>query len=268
MNCEHRLNGAYPSNDCKSCEAYQAIAGYYASAVPPWTKDSGISCPWVWMPYADTTHGPICNSGIPAQLTDWPMPSWSVLEARGKQAEAILDEHGMGEYGPPARPCDVCAKDLDGRGDQKTCGTRCRQKLAYHCKKVEDELTAAGYEDVRERIGQDADFAEMVRQTAISRLQISPAATAAANAAPGVLGNVDHDEWLWTTQAPQPEQVVTGDQPGWQRVSRYDNPHHLRWPWRVTVKHRTVTRGKCEGFKPRFAQGPWGPFRPADRKHS
>jgi hypothetical protein len=223
--------------------------------------DSGISCPWVWMPYADTVHGNTANSGKLAVLNDWPMQSRAALADREAEADKILAKFGMGDHGPTERFCDVCSSPLNGRGDRKTCDKSCRQKLSYQCQKVVAELIALGYEDVRERIEQDDEFAEMVRQTALERLTVSVVATAVATAASGDIGNVDDDEWLWVTQTPQPEHAVTGDQPSWRRVSRYDNPHHLRWPWRVSGgKHRPVSTGRSEPVNPRQAVGPMGPI--------
>jgi hypothetical protein len=224
--------------------------------------DSGISFPWLQLVYVE--DGKVYDGGSPQQqLKDVAAATVGVAYDLEREADKVLAEHGMGDHGPTERLCDACSQSLDGRGDQKTCSTRCRQKLSYQCKKIEAELTAMGYEDVRERIEQDDEFAEMVRQTAISRLRVSPLATAAEHAdvsTSGELGHVDDDEWLWVGQAPQPEHVVTGDQPAWQRVSRYDNPHHLRWPCRIAGKRQTVTTGRCDGFKPGVAYGPMGPI--------
>jgi len=218
------------------------------------------------MSYSDTPHGPVCNSGTVAVLRDVDLPSWQRVQVLDREADDWLAKNP--DPAATGRLCDVCSAPLDGRGDQKTCSARCRKQLSRETGKVVAELIAKGYEDVREQIEVDAEFAEQVRQAAIGRLTVSPMATAVANADAGSLvDEVDHDEWLWVSKSPQPEQIVTGDHPAWQRVSRYDNPHHLRWPSQVAAKQRKVTAGNCEPLKPSYMQGPFGPFRPADRKH-
>jgi hypothetical protein len=230
--------------------------------------DSGISCPWVWMGYSDTPHGPVVNCGIPAVLRGVELVTWKRAQELEREADEFLAKHP--DPDADERSCDVCGALVDGRGDQKTCGVRCRQKLSYQCRKIEAELVALGYEGVREKIEQDAEFAGWVREAAVMRLRVSPVAAAAENADVshgGEFGHVDEDEWLWMTAAPQPEQIVTGDQPAWHRVSRYDNPHHLRWPSRIAGKRHTVTKRRHDGFIPVTVHGPWGPFRIDDRKH-
>jgi hypothetical protein len=224
--------------------------------------DSGVSFPWLQLVYVE--DGKVYDGGSPQQqLKDVPAAPVGVAYDLEREADKVLAEHGMGDYGPSERLCDVCSRSLDGRGDQKTCGARCRQKLSYQCKKVEAELVALGYEDVRERIEQDETFAEMVRQTAISRLRVSTVATAVEDAvmfSDRDERHVEPEQWLWVGKSPQPEHIITGDPPAWQRVSRYDNPHHLRWPYRIGGKRQTVTTGKVDGFQPSVAYGPMGPI--------